>query len=718
MHTISHPRSETTSRNKPHTDRGNGMNALLRPSSIALIGASNRAGAPGRVMVEQARAGGFAGRLFPVNPRETEISGLTCVPNLAHIASHVDLAVIAVGEARTEAALSEVIDRGIPAAMIFAGCDGAGAEGDGVLARLTAMAREAGLALCGPNSMGFVNPSHGLNVMAYAPRVALRRGNIALIAQSGSAFSALTYNHDRLGFSLAVSTGREIATRSEDYLHWALDQPETGVIGLFQETARDPERFREALERAEARGIPVVILKVGRSEVAARFAASHSGAIAGNAAAYEAVFRAHNVIETHTLDDFAACLQLFSHVDPLALPDGRLSGVHDSGGEREMVVDRAEDLNVPYAVLSEHTKTRLSENLDAGLHPENPLDAWGSGQDFEPKINNMMNALITDPDVGVLGLFVDIRDGSWTSGTCVAALANAAAASGKPGVVVSNFSGVNHAVMASDAIAAGLPVIEGTDEGLRAVRALFDWRDARRHANSPDPLPQIPPGIAAKWRIRLTEAVPLDEAEALSLLADYGIPTPRLARITSPADIDAAVATVGLPLVLKTAAPGVAHKSDVNGVIVGLQTADDVRAAYADLSARLGPRAIVAEMAPKGAELAFGILHDDSFGPLVMLATGGIWIELLKDRVVALPPFGPAGARRMIDRLRLGAMLTGARGRPPADLDAVADALARLSRLASDLGDLIAEMDVNPVLAGPGGCCAVDALLTPRTPAP
>lgn len=718
MHTISHPRSETTSRIDPHTDRGNGMNALLRPSSIALIGASNRAGAPGRVMVDQARAGGFTGRLFPVNPRETEISGLTCVPNLAHIASHVDLAVIAVGEARTEAALSEVIDRGIPAAMIFAGCDGAGAEGDGVLARLTAMAREAGLALCGPNSMGFVNPSHGLNVMAYAPRVALRRGNIALIAQSGSAFSALTYNHDRLGFSLAVSTGREIATRSEDYLHWALDQPETGVIGLFQETARDPERFREALERAEACGIPVVILKVGRSEVAARFAASHSGAIAGNAAAYEAVFRAHNVIETHTLDDFAACLQMFSHVDPLALPDGRLAGVHDSGGEREMVVDRAEELDVPYAVLSAHTKARLADNLDAGLHPENPLDAWGSGKDFEPKINNMMNALITDPDVGVLGLFVDIRDGSWTSGTCVDALASASAASGKPGVVVSNFSGVNHAVMASDAIAAGLPVIEGTDEGLRAVRALFDWRDARRHANSPDPLPQIPPGIAAKWRIRLTEAAPLDEAEALSLLADYGIPTPRLARITSPADIEAAVATVGLPLVLKTAAPGVAHKSDVNGVIVGLQTADDVRAAYADLSARLGPMAIVAEMAPKGAELAFGILHDDSFGPLVMLATGGIWIELLKDRVVALPPFGPAGARRMIDRLRLGAMLTGARGRPPADLDAVADALARLSRLASDLGDLIAEMDVNPVLAGPGGCCAVDALLTPRTPAP
>lgn len=692
------------------------MDALLRPSGIALVGASNRPGSPGRVMVEQALGGGYNGGIFPINPRETEISGLPCHPDLAALPAPVDLAVIALGEARTEAALADAIARGIPAAVIFAGCDGTDATGDGVLARLTAMAREAGMALCGPNSMGLVNPSFGLNVMAYAPRVALRPGNIALIAQSGSAFSALTYNHDRLGFSLAVSTGREIATRSEDYLHWALDRPETGVIGLFQETARDPDRFRDALDRAEARGIPVVILKVGRSEVAAQFAASHSGAIAGNAAAYEAVFRAHNVIETHTLDDFAAGLQLFSHVDPLALPDGRLSGVHDSGGEREMVVDRAEDLNVPYAVLSEHTKARLSENLDAGLHPENPLDAWGSGQDFEPKINNMMNALITDPDVGVLGLFVDIRDGSWTSGTCVAALAKASAASGKPGVVVSNFSGVNHAVMASDAIAAGLPVIEGTDEGLRAIRALFDWRDARRHAATADPLPHVAPGIAAKWRLRLTKPAPLDEAEALSLLADYGIPTPRLARIATPADIDAAVATVGLPLVLKTAAPGVAHKSDVDGVIVGLHSTDEVRAAYADLSARLGPQAIVAEMAPKGAELAFGILHDDSFGPLVMLATGGIWIELLKDRAVALPPFGPAAARRMIDRLRLAAMLTGARGRPPADLDAVADALARLSRLAADLGDLIAEMDVNPVLAGPGGCCAVDALLTPRTP--
>ncbi|QEW23382.1 acetyl coenzyme A synthetase (ADP forming), alpha domain protein (plasmid) [Paracoccaceae bacterium] len=694
------------------TARTAGMDALLRPRAIALVGASNRSGAPGRVMVEQVAIDGYAGAVYPVNPRETAILGRQCYPDLASLPGPVDLAVIALGDRRVEAALDEVIARGIPAAAIFAGCDLSDQGDDALLHRLTDKARAAGLQICGPNSMGYLNPGLGLRIVGYAPRVPLKPGHIALITQSGSAFSALGYNHPRLRFSLAVSTGRELTTRSEDYMLWALAQPETRVIGMFQETAREPVKFRAALRLAEDRGIPVVILKVGKTATSAQFAASHSGAIAGNAAAYEAVFRAHGVIEVDTLDEFGACLQLFSHVTPGRLPGGLLAGVHDSGGEREMAVDLAEKVGVGYAVLSRATKDKLAANLDSGLKPDNPLDAWGSGTDFESRIANCMDALIDDPAVGLVGLFQDIRDGSYISGRYVAALAAASERSGKPGLVVSNYAAVRHDDMALSAIEAGLPVVEGTQEGLKAIRALFDARD--RRARPVLAVRVTSSDILTRWRARLSEPRDLSEAEALALLKDYGIRTPQTATVAGIDQLRTAATGMGFPLALKTAVPGIHHKSDVGGVHLGLKDMAALEATYADMAARLGPQAVLEQMMPQGIELAFGIVQDDAFGPFVMVAAGGIWIEALDDRVVCLPPFDTIEARAMLDALRIRPLLNGGRGVPPADLDAIAQALAGISRLAADLGDLIGEMDVNPLFANADGLCAVDALLTVR----
>lgn len=686
------------------------LEPLLCPKSVAFIGASNRSGSLGNNMVRTAAMDGYSGRLYAVNPRESEIEGLSCYANLADLPEKVDHAVIALADQRVEQALRNVIENDVKAVTIFTGCDLSDEGDDGLVGRVEAMTREAGIQMCGPNSMGLLNPRIGLRLNGYFSEIPLTPGNIALIVQSGSVFSALAYNHPRLKFSFCASTGRELTTRSEDYMLWALERPETRVIGLFQETSRDPEKFVTALSLAQKRGIPVVVLKVGKSELSAHFAASHSGAITGNAAAYEAAFRSYGVVETATLDEFAACLQLFSQVDAANLPDGHLAGIHDSGGEREMVVDLAEREGVKYAEISEVTRNILRENLDSGLKPENPLDAWGSGHEFETKVQNCMAALMNDPATGALAVFQDMRDASFVAHGFLSALRNAMDGSGKPAMIVSNYAGVAHANIALEAVNSGVPVIEGTLEGLKAIGAVFAYRDRRNRQVYP--VVATDPAIIRKWRDRLQQPDDMSEAEALGLLADYGIPVPVTRSIAGPQDLKAAADSVGFPLVLKTAAPGIHHKSDVDGVKLGLADMQSTGDAYDEMSARLGPQAVLERMMPKGHEIAFGIAQDENFGPFVMVAAGGIWIEALNDRVVALPPFDIGEARDMIDNLRMRPMLEGGRGIARVDLEATARALSDFSRLAADLGDLICEMDVNPLFANAEGICAVDALVT------
>lgn len=689
---------------------GHRLDPLLRPTSIAFVGASMRPDTPGNTMVKAAAADGYAGRIYAVNPKAAEVEGVPCFPDLASLPERVEHVVIGLGDALVERALAEAIAHGARAATIFAGCDLTDAGDPGLVGRLTAMAREAGMAICGANSMGFLNPRIGLRVTGFPSSVGLRPGTAALITQSGSAFSALAFNDQRLKFSLCVSSGREMTVTAEDYMDWALDQPETRALGVFLEAARAPDRFVEALAKAARRGVPVVALKVGRTALSARFAASHSGAIAGNAAAYEAVFRSHGVIAVETLDQLAATLTLLSQVPPP--PPGGLAALHDSGGEREMVADLAAREGVEYAAISAGTKARLAAHLDSGLRPDNPLDVWGSGRDFETHVEACMDAMLADPETAMGVLFQDIREGSYIATGFTRAVVRAAARSPKPVAVVTNYASVNHRALALAVTEAGVPVIDGTEEGLRAIRALFAFRDWQGRKSRP--LAASDPAVVARWRERLAEPRLLGEAEALALLGDYGIAVPAFAVADSEAGVLAAAATVGYPVALKTAAPGLNHKTDADGVRLGLPDAAALAAAYAEMAARLGPEALVMRMAPRGVEIAFGMVQDGQFGPFVVVAAGGVWIEALADRAVALPPIAPEAAGEMIAGLRVSRLLDGGRGVPLADRAALVGALARFSLLVAELGELIAEMDVNPLVAGAEGVWAVDALVVPR----
>jgi acetate---CoA ligase (ADP-forming) len=491
--------------------------------------------------------------------------------------------------------------------------------------------------------------------------------------------------------------------------------------------------------------------------------AAHSGALAGEDGAYQALFDAYGVVRVATLDELADTCELLA--GRRAHPGG-LAAIHDSGGERAHLLDVTERLRVPLAELSETTRARLEAVLEPGLPATNPLDAWGTGNDADRIFAACIRAVLENPATAALALNLDLTTEPTPDTSYTGLAIEAAAGTDKPVAVIANLASAVDPAEAATLRAAGVPVLEGTATGLAAMGHLLAYRDflARRGAGDgmeaaerrgaaderrvvDNPAP-VPPGSATlphrgtrhrrvgvgrareRWRRRLSEAgrplgelaeagaplggpEPLDEAEGLALLADWGVPVVAAEVASSLEQALAAAGRVGWPVALKTAAAGVVHKSDVGGVLLGLDGPDRVAAAYKDLAARLGPRVTVAAMAGPGVELALGVVADPQFGPLLMVAAGGVLVEILGDRRFALPPVDRRQAMAMLDRLAVRPLLDGVRGGPPADLDAVAQAVADLSVLAVDLGDRLAALDVNPLVAGPDGCVAADALVVP-----
>jgi acyl-CoA synthetase (NDP forming) len=684
---------------------------LLSPRSIAYLGASRRPDTPGNDMMRMIRKGGFPGAVFGVNPAYDEVEGYPCVPSFAELPAPPDLAVLSVRNDRLEESLAQAIAAGARAAVVFASAQLAPEVDPPLAERLRAMAAAADMPICGPNCMGFYNDLDRVWVCGFPSPREPRPGRIAFVAHSGSVFGALCHNDPRLRFALAISPGQELNATVADYVLEAVERPEVAVVGLFLEAARDPVRFRRALERAAELDKPVVVLKVGRTEAAAAAALSHTGAIVGADGAYDALFDATGAIRVETLDELAATLLLLEagrHAGP-----GGLVSIHDSGGEREMTIDLADRIGVPFAAIAPTTRAEIAARLEPGLEAANPLDAWGTGKDFATAFADLFAALLVDPQAGV-GLFgVDLRDGSYLyRGFADAALA-ARARSDKPFAVATNYSQVRHDRLALELTEKGVPVLDGTAAALVALRGALHWRDVR--ARGPDPPPAPPPDLAAarmRALARLAAGAAHDEAAGLALLAAWGIPTIAHGVAESEAQALARAAAIGFPVALKTAAPGVAHKSDVGGVRLGLADAEALRAAYGEMAARLGPRVLVAALAPRGVELALGMTVDPQFGPVVMAGAGGVLVEVLDDRATALAPFGPATARRLLARLKLARLFGGYRGLPPVDLDALAAVVARFSVLAADIAPHVRALDVNPLMCGPR-LAALDCLVDP-----
>lgn len=664
-------------------------------------------------MLRNIIASSFDGAVYPVNPSYDRLYGFTCHASLSDLPEAVDLAILSVPNRVLEKVVAEAIAAGARALVIFASVELEGEDdGDLLRDRIARMARDASIPVCGGNCMGFFNPAHPVRAFSAFNPEQMQVGGLTYISQSGSLLQALVFNDERLKFNLAVSTGQELATTTVDYMDYALEQPETRCIALVIETVRDPQGFVAALEKARRKRIPVIVLKLGRTEAAAGFALSHSGAIAGNAEVYEALFRRHGVISVRDLNELAATAILLTTIRKPVAPGG-LAAILDSGGERELIVDLASDHGVPFASIGTDTARTLSQTLDVGLTPVNPVDAWGTGRDFEAVFETCLTALMNDPDTGI-GMFVaDLAEELDLHAAYVDVCQAVARATDKPLVVMTNYSAWSHRKHALRLARAGVAVLDGTVPSLRAVRHAMDYRDflARPAVEAPVS-PENP--RAAHWRAVLDgRNAPLNEDEGYALLSDYGIRVPAHRVVESRAEAIRVADEIGFPLVAKTATPGILHKSDVGGVVLGLKSPDAVAAAYDDLAARLGPRVLLSGMAQGQAEMAFGLVRDPQFGSFVMIAFGGIWIEILKDSQLAMVPVDRDVAARRIAELKMARVLDGVRGAPPCDIEALIDTYVRLGALAADLGDHISELDINPVLVSESGVVAVDSLIVP-----
>jgi len=662
----------------------------------------------------------------------------------------------------------------VGAGRFRAGQDGpAESPRPGLRGRLAAIASSAGMELCGAGCMGFVNVARGLRATGYIEPDPLPAGPVALVTHSGSVFSAMLRMRRGIGFTLAVSSGQELVTAAPSYLDYALGLPETRVLALVLEAIRQPALLRAVLATAAERDIPVVLLTVGNSARGAKMVAAHSGALAAADGGWEALARAYGVHRAGDLAELTDTLELFAigrRAAPPALvhrttqastkageppaadgraspPDGArpydraglaagagIATVHDSGLERAHAADLADQLSVPFAQISEATKGRLTELLDPGLEPGNPLDVWGTGADTQGLLASSLVALADDPAVAAVALAVDLVRELDGDDSYPLAVMDAARQTDKPLAVLSNLPSAIDQDAAARLRQEQIPVLEGLRSGLLALGHLLDhtgarsryssWRSTVDQARSHGAGPTRPhPAVDQASSPAAGPARPHSAADEASrpasgpggaplfdLLREYGISSATaLPADTADAALTAAKA-IGFPVVLKTDEPAIRHKSDARGVVLGVRGPAELAAAYADLAARLGPRVLVCETVPAGVELALGIVRDQVLGPLIVVGAGGVLVEVLADRVVALPPVDGRTAAELIGELRIASLLNGFRGAPPADIDSIVRAVTGLSALAEDLGDELEALDVNPLICGPTGAVAVDAL--------
>jgi acyl-CoA synthetase (NDP forming) len=662
--------------------------AMLGARSMALVGASPRPDSFGSRMIIEAQRG--SARYHLVNPRYDRIGELPCVSTIADVDESVDVVLLGVPDAALTDQLAAAAAAGAKSAVLFGSAHGRREQ-------IAGIAADAGMAVCGAGCMGFVNNALGVRALGYLEPDPLPDGGVSLVTHSGSAFSTLLRARRGFGFRLAVSSGQEIVTDTAAYVHYALDDPETRVIGLLLETPRSVPRLRDALLRAAEQDVPVVVLTVGGSPRGSAMVAAHSGALAGERAAWDAFCTATGAVHVGDLAEFTDTIELFSA--GRRARSGAIATVHDSGAERALVADLADELGVDFAELAPDTLAAIGGMLDDGLAATNPLDVWGTGADTRNLFGACLRAMVDDPSVAVTALAVDLVT-EFDGDTAYAdAVTDVAKHTDAPIAVMASVASAIDPTTAQRLRAGGIPVLETARSGLAALDHLAHWPLPVDH-----PEPEINSARQARWATGLA-----CRPAAFELLADYGVPVVDVARADSVCSVLEAADTVGYPVALKTVVAQ--HKSDVGGVALDLRDGAALREAYADMADRLGPAVTVEPMVAAGVEVSVGMVCDPAFGPLLVVAAGGTLVELLADRVVACPPVSQEGARNLLDGLRISPLLAGWRGQPPVDVDALVRVIVAFSQMAVELGDVLDAVEANPVIASSHGVVAVDALV-------
>jgi acetyltransferase len=679
---------------------------------VAVVGASRNPSKVGGSVLANLRAGGFAGRIVPVNPGAESVQGLPAAPSVRAIEGPIDLAVIAVPAPAVLPVLRECAARGVAGAVVItAGFREAGEAGRAREAELRRWHAGQTLRILGPNCLGWIRPSQRLNA-TFAPGMP-PAGGIAFVSHSGALATAiLDWARDRqLGFSLFASLGNQADLNESDLLAAVAEDAETRVVAAYLEGVADGRRFFEALAATAARK-PVVVLKGGRSAEGARAVSSHTGALAGSEVAFDAAVRQAGAVRVRSVEelfDLARCLA----IQPL--PRGRrLLIVTNGGGMGIVATDAARDAGLDVAPLAAETRARLAGSLPAGASLANPVDLVGDAD--AARYDAALRAV--GPAGGADAVLAIMTAQAATDAAGVAR-AIAGATRGWPIPVAGAFVGGARVAPGVRLLEeAGVPCYAFPERAVGALAGLAEVAERRRAPRRAAPAAPPPLG-AVRERLRpalAAAAGTLGLLDLAPLLDAYGIPVARTELAGTAADAARAAERLGFPVALKVVSPGIAHKTDVGGVRLGLGTAGQVReAAEAMLGAVRAARPgaavrgfAVQAMAAPGKELLVGAVTDAQFGRLVMVGFGGVYVEVLRDTAARLAPVSPAEAEQMLDELRLAPLLRGVRGETPVDRQALGDAIARFTRLAVDWPELV-ELELNPVIARPDGVVAIDA---------
>jgi acyl-CoA synthetase (NDP forming) len=694
--------------------------ALLRPRSIAIVGASERPSI-GRALMESAATLGYDGRLYPINPKYTEILGQRCYPSMRELPEQPDVVALCVSYTRIVESFRSVADRGAGGAVIYdGGFAEHGEEGRRRQAELVGMCREAGIALCGPNCMGILNPHHRSSVYMQEVRdPAGLAGNVALVSQSGSICIGMLADIRRFGFSHVVSSGNEAVVSTAQYLEALIDDPETRVIATFTEWIADPERYVAALDRAADAGKPVVVLKVGRQERTRRAIGTHTGGLAGESAVFSAMLGAHRGIEVSDLDELTEVLAV---CQGQRWPGGRrLAVITASGGQAELILDVATAAGLELPPLSPEGQKEIERVIGPVTGDGNPLDAWGNG-DYE---TNMPHALATLDAAAVDAIafcsdsFDDAPMGRAERALGYSRLLVAAAArSAKPHYQMNMRPGVMRREQVRFLAGHGIATIGGTRQGLGAINHLARWA-------APPPTRRIdaPGGVGVASLLGGRARPTIHEHDAKRLLAQHGLTVVREHLVRSVGDARKAAHDLGYPVVLKVVADDLPHRSNLGLVRASLTDEAALEAAWATLERRLRgttPRTsidgfVVQPMIAGGVEVFAGVKRDPAFGHFLAFGIGGVAIEVLRDFALRQLPLREGDAEAMIGEIRSAALLGAMRGQPAGDVLALVRCLYALGDFAWANREHIAEIDLNPikVLAAGHGAIVVDALIVP-----
>lgn len=710
------------------------LNRLIDPKIVAVVGASPAEGSFGHRTLENLN--NFEGTVYGINPKYDDVMGYPTFPSLSDLPETPDCVIIAVGKNLVDSVVQEAADLGVGGAVIYAsGYLETGNHEDYVAQRrLVATAREGGLHLAGPNCIGLVNVNTkaAMNFMTDAGELINHEaGRISVVSQSGALGYALLQGlHRGISFSKFLACGNSADIDVADYVSYLAEDPETSTIVCLLEGISDGNRFIEAVLKAGRAGKPVIVYKAANSETSSKAAMSHTGTLAGSAEAYRAAFERAGAI---LVDDFEALTEVATFFDRNTEgPTGPGVGIMaTSGGAGVICADKAEEHDLGLPPLAEDTQRVLQDLVPGFGSLANPADLTAEILKNAETFKGSLTAFCDDPSFGAVVIpFTFVHEN--TTGVRAKYLSEVATESKTPLAAVwmnEWLEGPGSRELDShDAVT----IFRSPSRCMWTIRKWMDWHARTDWSSTQDHAREENPGKAALDNLRGIQGKgkALNESDAKEIVAAYGINVPQERLVQTPEEAAAVAEELGFPLVLKVVSSDILHKSDVGGVKVNLTSGAEVQEALTVMSARIAqemPEATIdgyslQTMASDGPELLLGARFDPIFGPLILLGSGGVWVEILRDARVYLPQLDHAAALKAVHEMTLAPVLQGARGEQSYDLDAIADVVVRFAALVQDLDGIAAEVELNPVrITRDHGPIAVDALVilqdnqTPQT---